>query len=1141
MAQLVQHTPEKDQPERLSLEELDQAMRATDPAAFLVAPRILRRVIKQDAGVSGLGLRVPHRKTYVIAREKLLTMVDRAELDLPEGAELADNVILIARPTTETLATLSAEEALVKFWRQLFHIRVHAALHPLIAERRIGASELQARIQQIGASEFEEIRDVLRQEDYLLPPKTDLTVYVEFVAVYLELRHFVPSFLRSYFPSIEDYHSIDELLKHDVDGEGLLAATRPPGISDPSWRGEAPAGERWGASIARDDQPRRLPARKRSERIASALLSKADRVVALGNLVRAAILRTRAARYANPEMAHRAGDEARAELERLARRMQAALGFTSGEAEEWTKSLLSLLDQSARGIWTAEARMLYDLQKVCVDHERGVYTLDVIGWATALGRKPVKRFLPGQRDVQISKHLRSAARRLAAARLSNRNRSRLAGLLQSAVHRAEASLRARFKPVIDRTLDKVKLLPQNPPERVARKKLVDEILDRIVERGFLSMGDLRDALSRNNLKLPDLVSFKQFLLGDQLLQADKQLAASLDGVYRGGEVYLRWPQRLSSLAFGTPQGRFLTRYAALPFGGAYIALEADLHLVLMVSHALGGPTELPLQPFQLALSVLVLGLFLLGLLHHQRFRNLCLEVAIRSGRACRNVFVDLPAWISRQPIVQAVVHSWQFQLFKRYVFKPAVVSAVVGPIVAPMIAAVSDGEGTLAVSLGIFVVVNVLLNSRIGRDVDELVTDWIVHTWHRFRIHVVAAIFRLIMDVFNRILESIERLLYTVDEWLRFRAGERISATIAKAVLGFFWFFVNYVIRFCVNLLIEPQVNPIKHFPVVTVSHKVLLPMIPALQTALAGPLGTAWAVTIAPTAIFLTPGICGFLVWELKENWRLYAANRPADLQPVSIGHHGETMLQFLKPGFRSGTVPKLYAKLRRANRKAYWTLNWKASSKYLDGLHHAGEALRRFIDRELLALLHESRGWADRSITTGEVHLGCNRILVELYCPDLAEESMWLAFEEQAGWLVASVYRHGWSDTLSPPRRHTLANALAGFYKMAGIDLVREQIESRLDAGFRGYEITDHALIIASSRDGLHHILPLRDRPPLEPQDDLARIGPIASEPDRQRWVFAATPISWRRWVVTWELDQLGGSSKHSILENMHLLPGA
>jgi hypothetical protein len=296
------------------------------------------------------------------------------------------------------------------------------------------------------------------------------------------------------------------------------------------------------------------------------------------------------------------------------------------------------------------------------------------------------------------------------------------------------------------------------------------------------------------------------------------------------------------------------------------------------------------------------------------------------------------------------------------------------------------------------------------------------------------------------------------------------------------------------------------------------------------------WAWGIALFTQFLFPGIAGFLVWELKENWRLYAANRPPNLTSAPIGHHGEVMIQFLKPGFRSGTVPKLYAKLRRASRKAYWTQNWKACTKYLDALHHTGESLRSFVDRELLALLHESRGWSDRSITTGEIRLATNRILVELYCPDLGEDSMWLAFEEQSGWLVGSIHRRGWSDTLSYSRRQTLASALAGFYKMAGVDLVREQIEARIGPTARGYAITDQALVIWPALDEPPHFYPLRDWPPPH-----AATGEELSVPaDRDRWVFAAAPISWRRWVVTWELDQLGGAAKHQVLEHMSLLPG-
>ena len=185
--------------------------------------------------------------------------------------------------------------------------------------------------------------------------------------------------------------------------------------------------------------------------------------------------------------------------------------------------------------------------------------------------------------------------------------------------------------------------------------------------------------------------------------------------------------------------------------------------------------------------------------------------------------------------------------------------------------------------------------------------------------------------------------------------------------------------------------------------------------------------------------------------------------------------MIQFLRPGFRSGTIPKIYARLRKASRKAYWTGNWKSCSKQLTNLHHASEAIRRFVDRELLEILHESRTWADRSIATGEIRLGCNRILIELYCPELSEESLWLAFEEQSGWLVASIHKRGWADNLTYQQRHALASALAGFYKMAGVDLVREQIEARLAPDSPGYEVTDEALVVWPRQNGPQLVFPL------------------------------------------------------------------
>jgi len=73
--------------QRIRLPQRKAALLATDPAAILTPPRIVRRVIKQVANVGGIGLRVPRRKTFVVSRARLLTIVDPLELDLGLGVE----------------------------------------------------------------------------------------------------------------------------------------------------------------------------------------------------------------------------------------------------------------------------------------------------------------------------------------------------------------------------------------------------------------------------------------------------------------------------------------------------------------------------------------------------------------------------------------------------------------------------------------------------------------------------------------------------------------------------------------------------------------------------------------------------------------------------------------------------------------------------------------------------------------------------------------------------------------------------------------------------------------------------------------------------------------------------------------------
>ena len=93
--------------------------------------------------------------------------------------------------------------------------------------------------------------------------------------------------------------------------------------------------------------------------------------------------------------------------------------------------------------------------------------------------------------------------------------------------------------------------------------MIEEMLDRIVELGFLTFSDLRDTISRNQLKMPDLHDPYEFARGDPLLRLDRHLATALDGVYRPGEIYLRWLERLTAPAFGTTIGRWLVLFVLL--------------------------------------------------------------------------------------------------------------------------------------------------------------------------------------------------------------------------------------------------------------------------------------------------------------------------------------------------------------------------------------------------------------------------------------------------------------------------------------------------------------------------------------------------------------------------------------------------
>ena len=492
---------------RLTLAELERAVWAADPAAFLVLPRILRRVIKQDRRLAGFGLRVPHRKSYVIGREPLLEIVEKADLGVADDFDAA-------REGHSAGPARSAGVLRHAGRRSVDPLLAAAVSRP--RARGVGSEGGGGRADAGGRSpaDSRDRHGRVRRDPHGARPGGPAAA-----AAVATNRPTSSSWRRTWncgtlprascraiFPGLEDLAAVDELIGRDVDAEGLFRATRPDGRARSvgrlrvgrvgrACRPRRQSRRRRRAAAGRDpfgDQVSRLDARVAAAGVAGQRGAGGDLSCA-GRAVRAAgVRRPRSIghqdgrRPADPPAPGGAGTR------------------TRPSPQPWQESLFALVSQTPRGIWTVEARLLYDLQKVCVDHERDIYTVDLVEWALSWGRRPIKRQLPSQRDVLMLKHLRSAARRLAVGAAFRRPAAAACRAGARGDRPRRARLRQRLRPQITAALDEVGLTPQNLPERVARKKLVEELLDQIGERGFLTMGDLRDAISRNNLKLPDL-------------------------------------------------------------------------------------------------------------------------------------------------------------------------------------------------------------------------------------------------------------------------------------------------------------------------------------------------------------------------------------------------------------------------------------------------------------------------------------------------------------------------------------------------------------------------------------------------------------------------------------------------------------
>jgi len=1030
----------------MPLEELQRLLQSAEPAAHLVEPIVLRRVVRLDRRLQGLRFFIPHDFSYTIDRDRLLAFVDLSELSLPAGSDLPRRVILLAQPDEDELQDPENWERLLSHYsRQLFHACVHRELDQQLARNPLELEWADIRRQDIGEVEFAEIHDVLLKSNLLFQPPTDAETYIEFAALSLELKHFAPRERSIYFPAIRDWQRIDRILQQDLDDQKLFervsrfvhCSSQPAAVGT-----ESPV----------QTIPLPAPHHARVSMAAFRLLqSKAAASAALGNSVKAALSYLRNAERAPVGYESESLAAAETEFIRLSERLQQVFELTVEERDEWKAALRPLLKPANYGFWSTEARLLYDLQKVCSEQERGIYRVDLVDWIRTFGRRPLRRQLPLMRDALTLRHLRTAQRRIALTHLSTSEQAQLARLLVKVLPRIEDRFRGRLRQILNRVFDEVGFVPHHVLEVVARRKIVEELLDRTVERSYFTMGDLRDAVSKNDLKLEDVTSLVAVAFGDCILRADRRLDNALDGVYRRGAIYLRWPQTLSSLVFGTNSGRILTRHLFIPFGGAYLLLEFFHHMALMLSgeHAVSHPAEqtaeaviaisqtaepVSNQPDYLLWSgVILLGTWISLLIHRPEFRAWNRAALVRGWKAFCHVTMELPSQVINSESVQRILASRTFAVLRSYVLEP-VFLVMLGVLI-------SGRTWEFRTILDLYLVTALFLNSPVGRFVSERTVDLLVRAWQEFKMHVFSALVQWIMDIFDWLLISLERVVYTVDEWLRFRTGDDRALKWVKLIGGVFWFFISYVVVFIFTLLVEPQINPLKHFPVVTVSHKIIFPAWPIFVQKLAPYLGRKQAQTVVLTTIWLIPGVFGFLVWELKENWRLYAANRSRRFGAEAIGQHGETMLRLLRPGFHSGTLPKSFATLRRFIRKKGAKDESRVERKRA-GIHHAEEAVRHFVERELIALLEEVHFLPETKLAVRHVHAATNRIDLELLRKDLPDSPARLTWEYFQGHLIETIEPAGWMKQLPAPERAVLISGLKRLTQLAGAERVQGSI---------------------------------------------------------------------------------------------------
>jgi hypothetical protein len=208
---------------------------------------------------------------------------------------------------------------------------------------------------------------------------------------------------------------------------------------------------------------------------------------------------------------------------------------------------------------------------------------------------------------------------------------------------------------------------------------------------------------------------------------------------------------------------------------------------------------------------------------------------------------------------------------------------------------------------------------------------------------------------------------------------------------------------------------------------------------------------------------------------------------------------------------------------------------------LHEVEQSVQRLVSRELIPLLMPYLWDGGRGFDVGKVELASNRLRIDVVHSAFPHAPARLEWLEEDGWLVANIRDRGWLDHLEGAPHRAVTSALAGLYKVAGMDVVNEHVRANLPRPVAGFELTPHDLVLwLDHRYGKAVYYGLQDLDgKLRPRTDSGE--PLVDWPviEDEKLIFSRLPITWNEWVENWQAHDRTDDEWHHRRINVDVLP--